>query len=82
MINEERIAELQAAFKRVEPKDHWKNPIDCVIDIASDRELHDIREAVIFFTGSVPMFTPRAGAKLPACRYRVQADGYFRTIGG
>lgn len=72
---------LVTAFDRVANKEHWKFPIDATVDVANDFELGVIREAVIFFTGSVPTFEPRLGGELPGCRYRVRAAGYFRTIG-
>src|SRR5262245_44728559 len=73
--------ELRDAFDRVADKANWKNPVDAVIDISGDAEMAMIREAVIFFTGSVPKFAPRKGAKLPGCRYRVTARGYYLAVG-
>jgi len=72
--------ELSKFFELVVPRDNWKNPINAIVDLR-DRDLYMIREAVIFFTGSVPQFIPCLGAKMPKCRYRVIAAGYYRTIG-
>lgn len=68
--------QLSLAFDQVADKANWKNPIDRVVRIASDRQMAFIREAVIFFTGSVPTFTAKGANK-----YRVTAAGYYNTIG-
>lgn len=73
--------ELRDLFNRVAPKGNWKLPIDTVVDVANDREKHGIREAVIFFTASVPDFEPVLGGVLPGCRYRITAAGYYAVIG-
>lgn len=67
-------SELAAAFKRVAPKDHWKNPIDVTLD-AKDVDVRLIIDAVVHFTGSVPEFIWRGGF------VRIRAAGYFATIG-
>lgn len=72
---DEYVATLRAAFERVENKDHWKNPINVVLELTEADKLA-IREAVIFYTGSVPRFTLLTGS-----RYRVRAAGYYATIG-
>jgi hypothetical protein len=72
--------DLCEAFAGVTNVDHWKKPINAVIDL-DDRGMAMVREAVVFFTGSVPSFSPMLGARLPKCRYRVQAAGYYATIG-
>lgn len=74
-------SELSAAFDRVANKQHWKNEIDCVVDIASDFDMAVVKEAVVFFTGSVARFDAVPGGTMPGCRYRVRAAGYFNTIG-
>lgn len=53
---------------------NWKDPIDATID-SSDKDI--VYEAVIFFTGSVPTFTPIMGTPY----YRVQAVGYYEAVG-
>src|SRR5689334_16707240 len=68
--------QLDALFERVRPAENWKNRIDAVVTLADDREMIGTREAVIFFTGSVPTFEPRGRN-----RYRVRAAGYYATIG-
>lgn len=68
--------ELNDLFKRVEPAGNWKLRIDAVAVAADDRELLGIREAVIFFTGSVPTMTPKGRN-----RYHVKAAGYYAAIG-
>jgi hypothetical protein len=73
--------ELSTAFNRIAPKGNWKNPINAVVDIANDFDKALMSEAIIFFTGSVPKFLPRGGGKLPGCRYRVTAKGYYLTVG-
>lgn len=81
--------ELRDAFKRVENPHHWKNRIDATIDATSDEELLMIREAVIFFTGSVPTFERVGSIVVPGvigfsvmgARVRVRAAGYFATCG-
>ena len=72
--------ELSVAFDAVADKANWKNPVDSVVDL-NDAEMAMVREAVVFFTGSVAKFEARKGAKLPRCRYRVRAAGYYKTIG-
>lgn len=71
--------ELSEAFKKVAPTGHWKNPINKLIAVTKDeREL--VREAVVFFTGSVPEFEHR-GNVCDHEVYRVTAAGYFTAIG-
>jgi hypothetical protein len=62
-------AQLEAAFKKVQPKTHWKDRIDALIDPA-DRDM--VHEAVIHFTGTVPTFIEAPNGKL-----RVRAIGYL-----
>ena len=81
--------ELEAAFNRVCDQERWKNPIDATIDAYSDDELLVIREAIIFFTGSVPTFERVGSIAQPSvigfsvlgARVRVRAAGYYATIG-
>lgn len=68
--------ELTEAFKKVEPAGNWKLPISAKIAPPSELERAMIREAVIFFTGSIPVFLPVAGGKM-----LVAAPGYYATIG-
>jgi hypothetical protein len=74
-------SQLRDAFDRVSPR-NWKEPIDATITLDGDRDLAMVREAVIFFTGSVPSFTAVASnVRPPKCRYRVKAAGYYATCG-
>jgi hypothetical protein len=81
--------DLSAAFDRVKNNEHWKNRIDATIDVTTDDELLMIREAIIFFTGSVPRFERLASLAQPGiigfsvigARVRVRAVGYFAAIG-
>ena len=60
----------------------WKERIDAIIRVGGDLgmggdwELFGIREAVIFFTGSVPTLTAMSRGY-----YRVKAAGYYVAIG-
>lgn len=75
-------AELRQAFDRVADLSNWKNRIDATV-YADRVELEMIREAVVFFTGSVAHFA-RLGDALPGSAhrpYRVRAAGYYATIG-
>lgn len=67
--------ELDALFSRAHG-DNWKERIDRVVVLKNDRELLGMREAVVFFTGSVPTFEA-----MGRNRYRVRAAGYYATIG-
>ena len=66
--------ELEAAFNRVANTNNWKDPIAKIVTL-DERGIALTREAVIFFTGSVPTFTRIGG------EYMVQAAGYYLTIG-
>lgn len=73
-------AELNAAFNLVVDKKNWKYPINTAVDL-DDKSLAMVREAVQFFAGCVPTFTPMLGATLPKCRYHVKAVGYYVAVG-
>ncbi len=66
--------ELDAAFKQIQNKDHWKNPIDATIRY-EDFEISDM--AARYFAGSpLDMIgKPKNGF------IRVKADGYYVAIG-
>ena len=66
-------AELEAAFRLVEDPTNWKNPIRARIDSGEDMDA--IREAIIFYTGSVPTFVTVGQFTL------VSASGYYAAIG-
>jgi len=67
-------AELKAAFDLVANRSHWKNPIRRTVPAGTDLEL--VREAVIFYTGSVPEFSTK-----PDGSTLVVAIGYFAAVG-
>lgn len=67
--------QLEAAFNKVKPDSHWKNPISKVIPMPTEEELDCIREAVIHFTGSI-ITTQNRGDHM-----HIYAPGYYRTIG-
>jgi hypothetical protein len=65
--------QLEAAFKKVRNKEHWKNPVDAIIDATEDTEL--INEAVIHFTATTAEFAHiRCGPNKG--KIHVKADGY------
>ena len=67
--------ELNEAFKLVQPQGNWKETINATVQLdEAGRAM--VREAVIFFTGSVPTFTP-----VPGLGVQVKAAGYYATIG-
>lgn len=65
--------ELREAFEKVQNKKHWKNPINAVC-LREDQDV--ITEAVIYFAGCVPTFTPIGTDKL-----RCRAVGYYIAVG-
>ena len=75
-------SDLHKLFDKVTPAwrgagfANWKDPINVIVPVESDWELFGIREAIIFFTGSVPTLTAR-----PRGRYVVKAAGYYATVG-
>jgi hypothetical protein len=71
-----KLAELQRAFNRVVNAENWKRPIDATIRIETIAEQALIREAVIFYTGSVPEFTTATARATRVC-----AVGYYIAIG-
>lgn len=73
-------ARLQKAFEKVSPSDNWKNPINATVLGQTEAELREIGEAVIHFTGSVPVIT-MLKTKGGVSNHRVTAAGYYRTIG-
>lgn len=79
--------QLSDAFEKVRPAGNWKDPIRAEVMIEGDEELAMIREAVVFFTGSIPAFKairpvrPIKGDYGGAMLYSVRAAGYYLTIG-
>jgi hypothetical protein len=72
-------AELSAALDIVADKTDWKNPINTVVDL--DRYTKAmVKEAVWFFTGSLPRFQRMGGTTTGGMgRYRVKAAGYYSS---
>ncbi len=72
-------AECEALFNRVVNAENWEKSIDALVEFTNDRDLLGTREAVIFYTGSVPTidFVMRGRGHV----YRVRAAGYYQTIG-
>jgi hypothetical protein len=79
---------LNQVFSLVQNDEHWKNPIDAIV-LAGEATSEEIRDAVVFYTGSVPTITSctvPARHKLGLVEFKVPAlhvvaDGYYRTIG-
>jgi hypothetical protein len=69
--------QLEAAFKLVQNKKHWKNPINATIENPGEEQVACIEEAVIHFTGSIPDVVTLKGGKI-----RVQAEGYYAMEAG
>lgn len=73
--------ELSVAFDAVANKANWKNPIDKIVDLDA-YGIALVKEAVIFYTGSVPSFTAFTGTTTSGIgKYRVKAVGYYVAIG-
>lgn len=68
--------ELKSHFEKVQNPEGWKLPINVVIDIVDLKDMELIRNAVIFFTGSVPKFY-----SIGLNKYRVKAAGYYAAMG-
>jgi len=73
--------ELSDLFDTVAPQTNWKQRIDTTVtrDL-SDSRLVGLREAIIFYTGSVPTIS-LSFRDDGTTAYRVQADGYYQAIG-
>jgi len=65
------VEQLQEAFRSVQDKEHWKNPIDAVVDRDQTAVLD---KAIPFMTGTPAEFEDVEGQ--PG-KVRVTADGYF-----
>jgi hypothetical protein len=73
--------ELKVAFEAVADKVNWKMPIDAVVDL-DPYTMAMVKEAVVFFTGSVAKFKALTGTTTDGIgRYRVTAAGYYAAIG-
>lgn len=69
------VSELRAAFEKVADKGNWKNPVKAVI---ATKNAEITEAAIIFFTGSVPVFLPHRKSKTTCI---VSAFGYYVAIG-
>ena len=76
VVNGFTVAELRAAFDRVKDADNWKNPIDRVLSLESERAIAAVEEAVVFFAGCVADVEP-----LGRDEYRIRAVGYYVAVG-
>lgn len=66
--------QLESSFDKVKNPQNWKLPIDSVCEM---KDIADIKEAIIFFTGSVPTFKPCAHL---TGKYTVKAAGYYAAM--
>jgi len=64
-----KISDLDKAFKKVQDKEHWKNPISAVI---KREDMAILRVAIPFYTGTPAFFYHYAGLTI------VKADGYYQ----
>ena len=69
-------SELGATFNRVAPLGNWKERIEAEIKWPADLDTAIISDAVVHFTGSVPVIK-----RLDEPWIRVTAAGYYATIG-
>lgn len=78
--------ELSAAFDLVANKANWKLPIDCTMQLTGE-QVALIREAVVFFAGSVAKFAAPAqsvqwdNGNNPVIVYHITARGYYADVG-
>lgn len=79
---------LRKVFEMVLTSTNWKMPIDATI-VAWDATIDELREAVIYYTGSVPKIEPaevlvrhsEGLVTFTAPALHVTAAGYYATIG-
>jgi hypothetical protein len=72
--------QLNTAFDAVKNAEHWKNPINAVIDAATLEKIGGeavLTEAVIFFAGCAPTIAPARKRGT----FRVRAVGYWVAVG-
>ena len=69
------LAQLKAAFEKVQCRHNWKNPIYHIMPVLEcDDDL--IREAIIFYTASDPTFTMIGDGFV-----KIKAPGYYISVG-
>lgn len=71
-------AKLKAIFEQVCNKTNWKLPINAVIK-AEDQRL--ATEAIIYFTGGGDIHVSQSGAQKKKGLIRIQAPGYYASVG-
>ena len=69
--------ELDKAFSKIQNKINWKHPVNAIID---EKDLELVTEAIIFFCGCVPTFTPIFSSPSEP-KLWVQAVGYYAAVG-
>lgn len=69
-------ADFRKAFDLVCDKANWKNPIAAEVVLEDDRAAYILKQAVIFFTASIPEFF-----NIGPNRFRVVAAGYYVACG-
>lgn len=69
-------SELERIFTQVAPLENWKERIEAEIKWPLDLDTTLISDAVVHFTGSVPVIK-----RLDEPWIRVTAAGYYATIG-
>jgi len=67
----EKVGELRKAFDRVADPRDWRNPIDTEIYVETREEVELIKEAITFFTATVPTADGWLGGKV-----RFKSEGY------
>lgn len=76
MTQEERNefnARMRTNFEKVQPRTHWKDPIDSILPAGTTREeLNEIAEAIEFYTCTSPIFSALADGRI-----RCTARGYW-----
>ena len=64
-------AQIEAAFESVQDAQHWKNPINAIVDRA---QIEVLTRAIPYYTGTPAFFDDVEGQ--PG-KVRVTADGYY-----
>ena len=75
---DELQTKMTKAFALVQPKTHWKDPIDAFVSDVSVESMgiDAVRESVIHFTGTVPSITrAQSGYHIKALGYRAGPCG-------
>jgi hypothetical protein len=75
--NKYTVVQMREALSKVQNKINWKHPVNTIID-ESEQEL--VTEAIIYFCGCVPTFTPIFSSPSEP-KLWVQAVGYYAAVG-